>query len=89
VIEIEDELVSVPEAARRLGGISVWTVHAWLARGILGRVKIGSRTMVRNSDLRELIRKGEGGKSPAPCRKEALDTSPLVRSMPPKRGKKA
>jgi hypothetical protein len=68
VIEVEDELVSVPEAARRLGGISVWTVHAWLAKGILGRVKIGRRTMIKNGDLLKLIRKGEGGKTPVPPR---------------------
>jgi excisionase family DNA binding protein len=30
-----DTLLSVEEAAKRLGGISKWTVHAWLSKGRL------------------------------------------------------
>jgi len=48
-------LYSVEEAAAFLGGISKWTVHAWLAKGKLRRTKIGSRTMVRESDLQAFI----------------------------------
>jgi excisionase family DNA binding protein len=50
-----DSLLSVEEAARRLGGISKWTVHAWLAKGRLRRTKVGSRTMIRECDLQTFI----------------------------------
>ena len=30
-----ETLLSVEEAARKLGGISKWTIHAWLAKGKL------------------------------------------------------
>ena len=61
-------LISVEEAARRLGGISKWTVHAWLSQGRLQRTKVGSRTMIRESELARVIE--DGGKSPAPYRGE-------------------
>ena len=61
-----DALVSVDEAAKRLGGISKWTVHSWLSQGRLQRVKVGSRTMIRESELSRVIE--DGGKSPAPRR---------------------
>ena len=35
-----DELLSVQEAAKRLGGISTWTLHAWLSQGRLRRTKV-------------------------------------------------
>ena len=50
-----EQIVSVPKAAEMLGGISPWTVYSWLTKGILHRVKIGSRTMVRVADLQRLI----------------------------------
>lgn len=59
-----EKLYSVPEAAKLLGGISKWTVHSWLSQGRLERVKIGSRTMIRGSELAKMIE--DGGKSPAP-----------------------
>ena len=65
-MEILDELLSVAEAARRLGGISKWTVHAWLSQGKLKRTKVGGRTMIRESELARVIQ--DGGKSPAPRR---------------------
>lgn len=46
-----DALLSVEEAAKRLGGISKWTVHAWLGQGKLRRTKVGGRTMIRESEL--------------------------------------
>ena len=61
-----DALISVNEAARRLGGISKWTVHAWLSQGKLQRTKVGGRTMIRESELQKVIQ--DGGKSPAPAR---------------------
>ena len=46
-----DELLPVTEVARRLGGISVSTVRAWLSQGRMNRTKVGRRTMVRESQL--------------------------------------
>ena len=63
-----ETLISVSEAARRLGGISRWTLYCWLSKGKLGRVKIGSRTMVAESELIRLIEEGKGGKSAGPRR---------------------
>lgn len=50
-----DALMSVGEAARRLGGLSKYTIHAWLSSGRLRRTKVGSRTMIRESDLQAFI----------------------------------
>ncbi len=61
-----DQLLSVEEAARKLGGISKWTVHAWLSQGKLKRTKVGGRTMIRESELARVIQ--DGGKSAAPRR---------------------
>ena len=49
------QLFSIEQAALRLGGISKWTVHAWLAKGKLRRTKVGSRTMIRESDLQAFL----------------------------------
>jgi excisionase family DNA binding protein len=64
--KLVENLLSVEEAARRLGGISKWTVHAWLSQGKLQRTKVGGRTMIRESELQKVIE--DGGKSPAPRR---------------------
>lgn len=61
-----DALLSIDEAARRLGGLSKYTIHAWLSNGKLQRTKVGSRTMIRESDLAAVIE--VGGKS-SPSRK--------------------
>lgn len=61
-----DALLSVLEAAKRLGGISKWTVHSWLSKGRLQRTKVGGRTMIRESELAKVIT--DGGKSAAPRR---------------------
>ncbi len=60
-----DALLSIDEAARRLGGLSKYTIHAWLSSGKLRRTKLGSRTMIRESELERLAREGEGRKSPS------------------------
>jgi excisionase family DNA binding protein len=59
----EDRLLSVRDAAAYLGGISPYTVHAWLSQGRLPRTQIGNRTMVRLSALERLIKAGDGLKS--------------------------
>jgi len=56
-----DALLSIEEAARRLGGLSKYTIHAWLSQGKLRRTKVGSRTMIRESELARVCE--EGGKS--------------------------
>jgi len=50
-----EALYSVEEAARKLGGLSKWTIHAWLAQGKLRRTKIGRRTLIRESELLRVI----------------------------------
>jgi excisionase family DNA binding protein len=57
-----DNLLSVAEAAKRLGGLSKWTIHAWLSKGKMQRTKVGGRTMIRESELQKVIQ--DGGKSP-------------------------
>jgi excisionase family DNA binding protein len=61
-----EKLFSVEEAARMLGGLSKWTIHAWLSQGRMRRTKIGGRTMIRESELQKVIE--DGGKSPSPRR---------------------
>ena len=56
-----ERLLTVDEAARALGGISKYTIHAWLSSGKLQRTKVGSRTMIRECDLEQVIE--VGGKS--------------------------
>lgn len=56
-----ETLLSIKEFARRLGGISEWTVAAWLSKGKIRRTKVGSRTMIRESELERVI--ADGGKS--------------------------
>jgi excisionase family DNA binding protein len=63
---VTEILLSVEETARRLGGISKWTVHAWLSQGKLQRTKVGGRTMIRESELQKVIQ--DGGKSPSSAR---------------------
>lgn len=67
----EDRLFSVKDAATYLGGLSPYTISAWLSQGKLRRVKVGSRTMLRQSDLDKLIAAGDGGKSAGRPRPQA------------------
>jgi len=50
-----DRLFSVGEAAQYLGGLSKYTIHAWLSSGKLRRTKVGSRTMIRESELERFL----------------------------------
>ena len=52
-----EEMLSVEEFAKRLGGISAATVHTWLSLGRFGlrRTKVGSRTMLAASELQKVI----------------------------------
>lgn len=61
--KVIDKLYSIEEAAAFLGGLSKFTITAWLSSGKLRRTKVGSRTMIRESELQRVIE--DGGKSPA------------------------
>jgi excisionase family DNA binding protein len=65
-----ERLLSVEEARLMLGGISKWTLYAWLSQGRLLRTKVGGRTMIRESELQKVIE--NGGKSPAPRRRNEV-----------------
>ena len=58
-----ENLFSVPEAAKRLGGISPWTIYTWISKGKIERVKIGSRTMISETELVRLIELGRNANS--------------------------
>lgn len=58
-----EPLYSVSEAARMLGGISKFTVYAWLSRGLLERTRVGGRVMVRESSLLKLLQESSERKT--------------------------
>jgi len=58
-----DALLSVEEVAKRLGGISKWTIFAWLSQGRMRRTKVGGRTMIRESELQNVIRDCDASRS--------------------------
>lgn len=49
-------LMSIEAAAEFLGGLSKSTIRNWLSQGKLTRVKVGSRTMVREDELLLMIK---------------------------------
>lgn len=51
-----DRLHNVKSAGQFLGGIAPATIRVWIWRGLLTRVKVGRRTMVRESELRGIIK---------------------------------
>jgi excisionase family DNA binding protein len=48
-------LLSVEQAAERLGGVSRWTLYAWMSKGLLRKTKVGSRVMVSEADLQAFL----------------------------------
>jgi excisionase family DNA binding protein len=58
-------LLSVEEAAERLGGVSRWTVYTWMSQKRLRKTKIGSRVMIAESDLQAFIARCNPEASPA------------------------
>jgi excisionase family DNA binding protein len=50
-----NSLLSVEQAAERLGGISRWTLYAWMSKGKLRKTKVGSRVMVAECDLQAFL----------------------------------
>jgi predicted site-specific integrase-resolvase len=63
---MDDQLLSVKEFGRRLGGISPATIATWLSTGRFGlqRVKIGRRTMLREEDLSKVIEASKNSPTP-------------------------
>ncbi len=55
-------LLSVEQAAERLGGVSRWSIYSWLSQGRLRKTKVGSRVMIAEADLQAFI----AGCNPAP-----------------------
>jgi excisionase family DNA binding protein len=51
-----EQLLSVTDFAKRLGGISPWTVRAWCSQGRIERTKVGRRTMIAESELHRVVR---------------------------------
>ena len=51
-----ERLYSTKQAAEALGGVSKAAVEAWLSKGKLRRTKVGSRTMIRESELERFLR---------------------------------
>lgn len=51
-----DNIFNLEEAGRKLGGISVWTLRAWLKQGRLKRTKVGGRTMLAEAELERFLR---------------------------------
>ena len=56
---IRPRLLSLPEAARYLGGISVWTVRAMAWRGEIPEVRIGRRLLFDVQDLDSLVERSK------------------------------
>jgi excisionase family DNA binding protein len=54
--EMDDPLRSIEVARHRLGGVSKWSLYAWLASGKLKKTKVGRRVMIRESELQRFIR---------------------------------
>jgi len=52
-------LYSVKEAAKKLGGVSRFTIYSWMSRGLLERTRVGGRVMVRESSLLKLLKGSE------------------------------
>lgn len=54
----DEQLHDLPEASRRLGGLSHWTLRRWAAAGKLATVKIGARVLVPESEIARLMQQG-------------------------------
>jgi excisionase family DNA binding protein len=50
-----ERLYSVDAAAKKLGGLSKFTIYTWISRGLLERTRVGGRVMVRESSLLKLL----------------------------------
>lgn len=71
-----DRLHSIKSAAEFLGGVSESRIRVWLWREILQRVKVGRRTMLRESELLALIHEEIALSSPSDRQGAATHTAP-------------
>lgn len=53
----EERLHSLPAVAERLN-LSVWTVRRWVQVGRLASVKLGSRRLITESQIQNVIKQG-------------------------------
>jgi hypothetical protein len=65
-----EKLHDLPEAARLLGGISIWTLRRWIALGGVSVVRLGRRVFLRTEEIERIwreglpsLRSGAGGKA--------------------------
>lgn len=54
----EARLHSLEDAARSLGGISVWTLRKHVSRGAISVVRLGKRVFVAEAELSRICREG-------------------------------
>ena len=50
-----EDLMDVPTAAKRLGGVSIWAVKNWINQGRIRKTKVGARTMVSAGALQDFL----------------------------------
>ena len=50
-----EKLHSIPSAAGILGGVSHWTVRAWLQQGRLTPTRVGGRIMISERELERFL----------------------------------
>ena len=55
-----ERLIDIKAAAKKLGGLSVWTLRDWVHDGKLKQTKVGRRTMFRESDLESFVESQNG-----------------------------
>lgn len=65
---MQDKLHSIESAAEWLGGVSPWSIRSWLSQGRLQRIKVGRRTMIRESELEKFVRAGSESEEPNPAK---------------------
>jgi excisionase family DNA binding protein len=69
-----DKLYSIKDAGQRLGGISPWTIQAWLSKGMLKRTKAGRRTLISETEIqRFLVECGSAASKGGRRREESTD----------------
>jgi excisionase family DNA binding protein len=71
-------LLSVEQAAQRLGGVSRWSIYSWLSQGRLRKTKVGGRVMIAEADLQAFIASCNPPALPSPKRMSAPRTPRAV-----------
>lgn len=51
-------LYSLPDAAKSLGGISIWTLRKHISNGLIRVVRIGRRVFLDDEELERIRREG-------------------------------